>query len=228
MGRKVNPIGFRLGYIKDWESKWFASGEEYARLLNEDIAIRKLIRGQLGRAGISRIEIQRFPKQIAVTIVTAKPGVVIGRRGAAVNELKQKLEELTSVSGKNLRLDVVELERPETDAYLVAESIAEQLERRVSQKRAMKQAVTRAMRAGAKGIKIKVGGRLAGAEMARREWVREGRVPLHTLRADIDFAVAEALTTFGRIGVKVWVYRGDVLPQRAGAEAATSARTSAA
>jgi small subunit ribosomal protein S3 len=228
LGRKVNPIGFRLGYIKDWESKWFASGEEYARLLNEDIAIRKLIRGQLGRAGISRIEIQRFPKQIAVTIVTAKPGVVIGRRGAAVNELKQKLEELTSVSGKNLRLDVVELERPETDAYLVAESIAEQLERRVSQKRAMKQAVTRAMRAGAKGIKIKVGGRLAGAEMARREWVREGRVPLHTLRADIDFAVAEALTTFGRIGVKVWVYRGDVLPQRAGAEAATSARTSAA
>ncbi len=229
MGRKVNPIGFRLGYIKDWESKWFASGEEYARLLNEDIAIRKLIRGKLGRAGISRIEIQRFPKQIAVTIVTAKPGVVIGRRGATVNELKQELESLTSVSGKNLRLDVVELERPETDAYLVAESVAEQLERRVSQKRAMKQAVARAMRAGAKGIKIKVGGRLAGAEMARREWVREGRVPLHTLRADIDFAVAEALTTFGRIGVKVWVYRGDVLPGQENAPTSTKpSRTSAA
>lgn len=229
MGRKVNPIGFRLGYIKDWESKWFASGEEYARLLNEDIAIRKLIRGKLGRAGISRIEIQRFPKQIAVTIVTAKPGVVIGRRGAAVNELKQALESLTSVAGKNLRLDVVELERPETDAHLVAESVAEQLERRVSQKRAMKQAVTRAMKAGAKGIKIKVGGRLAGAEMARREWVREGRVPLHTLRADIDFAVAEALTTFGRIGVKVWVYRGEVLPGQEKAPATTKpSRTSAA
>jgi len=229
LGRKVNPIGFRLGYIKDWESKWFASGEEYARLLNEDIAIRKLIRGKLGRAGISRIEIQRFPKQIAVTIVTAKPGVVIGRRGATVNELKQELESLTSVSGKNLRLDVVELERPETDAYLVAESVAEQLERRVSQKRAMKQAVARAMRAGAKGIKIKVGGRLAGAEMARREWVREGRVPLHTLRADIDFAVAEALTTFGRIGVKVWVYRGDVLPGQENAPTSTKpSRTSAA
>jgi small subunit ribosomal protein S3 len=226
LGRKVNPIGFRLGFIRDWESKWFASGEEYARLLNEDIAIRKLIRGQLGRAGISRIEIQRFPKQIAVTVVTAKPGVVIGRKGESVNKLKIQLEGLTSVAGKNLRLDVVELERPETDAYLVAESIAEQLERRVSQKRAMKQAMTRAIRAGAKGIKIKVGGRLAGAEMARREWVREGRVPLHTLRADIDFAVAEALTTFGRIGVKVWVYKGDVLPQldATAKPAATTAR----
>jgi small subunit ribosomal protein S3 len=212
LGRKVNPIGFRLGVNKDWESRWFASGAEYARLLNEDIKIRKLIRGQLGRAGVSRIEIQRFPKQISVTIITAKPGVVIGRKGANVNELKARLEGLTNVAGKNLRLDVVELERPEMDAYLVAESIAEQLERRVSQKRAMKQAITRAIRAGAKGIKIKVGGRLAGAEMARREWAREGRVPLHTLRADIDFAVSEALTTFGRIGVKVWVYRGDVLP----------------
>jgi small subunit ribosomal protein S3 len=213
LGRKVNPIGFRLGIIKDWESRWFAEGANYAKLLGEDIAIRSLIHKQLGRAGISRIEIQRFPKQIAVTVVTAKPGIVIGRKGASVNQLKAQLEALTSVTGKNLRLDVLEVERPEMDAHLVAESIAEQLERRVSQKRAMRQAVMRAMRAGAKGIKISCSGRLSGAEMARREWLREGRVPLHTLRADIDYAASEALTTFGRIGVKVWVYRGEVLPE---------------
>jgi small subunit ribosomal protein S3 len=213
LGRKVNPIGFRLGYIRDWESNWFAEGEAYATFLRGDIEIRRLIHRQLGRAGVSRIEIQRFPKQIAITIVTAKPGIVIGRKGANVNELKAQLEVLTSVTGKNLRLDVVEVERPEMDAYVIAESIAEQLERRVSQKRAMRQAVVRAMRAGAKGIKISCSGRLAGAEMARREWVREGRVPLQTLRADIDYAKAESLTTFGRIGVKVWVYRGEVLPE---------------
>ena len=213
MGRKVNPIGFRLGYIREWESKWFAEGKDYVQFLRGDIEIRALIHKQLGRAGISRIDIQRFPKQIAITVVTAKPGIVIGRKGANVNELKARLEALTSVTGKNLRLDVVEVERPEMDAYLIAESVAEQLERRVSQKRAMRQAVVRAMRAGAKGIKIVCSGRLAGAEMARREWVREGRVPLQTLRADIDFAKAESLTTFGRIGIKVWVYRGDVLPE---------------
>ncbi|MHB1294511.1 MAG: 30S ribosomal protein S3 [Anaerolineae bacterium] len=213
MGRKVNPIGFRLGVIKDWESKWFAEGAEYARLLNEDIGIRQLIHRQLGRAGISRIEIQRFPKQIAITVVTAKPGIVIGRKGSNINVLKEKLEQMPAVSGKNLRLDVLEVERPETDAHLVAETVAEQLEHRVSQKRAMRQAITRAMRAGAKGIRISCSGRLSGAEMARREWAREGRVPLHTLRADIDYALAESLTTFGRIGVKVWIYRGDVLPE---------------
>jgi len=215
LGRKVHPIGFRLGYIKDWESKWFAEGKDYAQFLRGDIEIRQLIHKQLGRAGISRIEIQRFPKQIGIAIVTAKPGIVIGRKGANVNELKARLEALTGITGRNLRLDVVEVERPEMDAYLIAESIAEQLERRVSQKRAMRQAVVRAMRAGAKGIKIACAGRLAGAEMARREWVREGRVPLQTLRADIDYAKAESLTTFGRIGVKVWVYRGDVLPEAA-------------
>jgi len=204
LGRKVHPIGFRLGYIKDWESKWFAEGKDYARFLRGDIEIRQLIHKQLGRAGISRIEIQRFPKQIGIAIVTAKPGIVIGRKGANVNELKARLEALTGITGRNLRLDVVEVERPEMDAYLIAESIAEQLERRVSH-----------MRAGAKGIKIACAGRLAGAEMARREWVREGRVPLQTLRADIDYAKAESLTTFGRIGVKVWVYRGDVLPEAA-------------
>jgi small subunit ribosomal protein S3 len=213
LGRKVNPIGYRLGIIKTWESKWFAEGAEYARLLGEDIKIRELIHKQLGRAGISRIDIQRFPKQIAITIVTAKPGIVIGRKGANVNDLKVALESLTSVTGKNLRLDVVEVQHPEMDAHLIAENVAEQLEKRVSQKRAMRQAMVRAMRAGAKGVKIACAGRLSGAEMARREWVREGRVPLQTLRADIDYAAAESLTTFGRIGVKVWVYRGDVLPE---------------
>jgi small subunit ribosomal protein S3 len=194
---------------------WFAEGAEYRRLLIEDMKIRDSIHKKLGRAGISRIEIKRFPKQIAVTLITAKPGIVIGRKGASVNALKADLEAMTSISGKNLRLDVVEMDRPDIDAHVIAESMAEQLERRVSQKRAMRQAMTRAMRAGAKGIRISCSGRLSGAEMARREWVREGRVPLHTLRADIDFAHAEALTTFGRIGVKVWVYRGEVLPERA-------------
>lgn len=213
MGRKINPIGFRLGIIKDWESRWFAEGKEYARLLTEDVAIRERIKKTLGRSGLSRIEIQRFPKQITVTIVTAKPGIVIGRRGASVNALKTDLEKLTKISGKNLKVDVVEVDRPELDAHVVAESIVEQLERRVSQKRALRQAVMRAMRGGAKGIKIVCAGRLSGADMARREWVREGRVPLHTIRADIDYAKDEALTTFGRIGVKVWVYKGEVLPE---------------
>jgi small subunit ribosomal protein S3 len=220
LGRKVNPIGFRLGIIKDWESKWFAEGEEYARLLGEDVAIREKIKKSLGRSGLSRIEIQRFPKQITITIVTAKPGIVIGRRGASVNALKAQLEQLTNIRGKNLRVDVVEIDRPDIDAHVVAESIVEQLERRVSQKRAMRQAVVRAMRGGAKGIKIVVAGRLSGADMARREWVREGRVPLHTLRANIDYAHDEALTTFGRIGIKVWIYRGDVLPETTRAAAA--------
>ncbi|MHB9031462.1 MAG: 30S ribosomal protein S3 [Anaerolineae bacterium] len=212
MGRKVNPIGYRLGYIRDWESKWFAEGRNYANLLTEDTKIRAAINKELGRAGVSRIEIQRFPKQVAITIVTAKPGIVIGRKGATVNALKSKMEALTGVAGKNLRLDVLEVEHPEMDAHLVAETVAEQLEKRVSQKRAMRQAIMRAMRSGAKGIKIACAGRLGGSEMARYEWAREGRVPLHTLRADIDYATAESLTTFGRIGIKVWVYRGDVLP----------------
>jgi len=215
LGRKVHPIGFRLGITKECESKWFAEGAEYAELLGQDIKIRELIRKRLGRAGISRLEIQRFPNQISITILTAKPGIVIGRRGANVNALKAELEEFTGVTGRNLRLDVVEVERPELDARLVAESVAEQLERRVSQRRAMRQAISRAMRAGAQGIKIACSGRLSGAEMARREWAREGRVPLHTLRADIDYALVEALSTYGRIGVKVWIYRGDILPEAA-------------
>ncbi|MGI6367837.1 MAG: 30S ribosomal protein S3 [Anaerolineae bacterium] len=213
MGRKVNPIGYRLGVIKDWESKWFAEGADYSKLLAEDIAIRGEIRGTLGRAGVSRIDIQRFPKQVNITIVTAKPGIVIGRRGANINALKTRLEQMADIQGKSLRVDVVEVENPEIDARVVAEGIAEQLERRVAHKRIMRQVVQRTMRSGAQGIKILVAGRLSGAEMARREWVREGRVPLHTLRADIDYASEEAATGTGRIGVKVWIYRGDVLPE---------------
>ena len=182
MGRKVNPIGYRLGIIRDWDSKWFAEGEQYRRLLIEDVQVRELINKTLGRAGVAKIEIQRFPKQISVTIHTARPGIVIGRRGASVNALKAELEKMTNISGKNLRLDVVEIDRPEMNARVVAESIAEQLERRVSHKRAMRQAVQRAMRSGAKGIRVMCAGRLSGADMARREWVREGQVPPHPPR----------------------------------------------
>lgn len=221
MGRKVNPIGFRLGVIRDWDSVWYAEGPTYAQNVVEDHAIREFIRRHLGRAGISRILIERYPTRLAIRILTARPGVVIGRRGAAINELKARLEELTGVQGNRLRLDVEEIRTPDLDAHVIAESIAEQLERRVSQRRAMRRAVQLAMRAGAKGIRIMAKGRLAGSEMGRTDWVREGRVPLHTLRADIDYATAEAHTTFGRIGVKVWVYRGDVLPQ--GAEEAAEA-----
>lgn len=210
MGRKVHPYGFRLGFSKDWLARWYAEGEAYADLLQEDIQIRKTIREQVGQAGISVIEIERFPKQVSVVVHTARPGIIIGRKGSNVNALRQRLEELT---GKKIRLDIVEIEKPELSAPLVAENIASQLEKRISHKRAMRQAATRSLRVGAEGIKISCSGRLSGAEMARREWVREGRVPLHTLRADIDYAHREALTTMGRIGVKVWIYRGDVLPE---------------
>jgi small subunit ribosomal protein S3 len=219
VGRKVQPIGFRLGYNKDWSARWYAEGEKYTDLLHEDLAIRNKIRKELARASVSNVEIERFPKQVRVTIHSAKPGVVIGRRGTSVNLLRAGLEELT---GKKVRVEVSEVERPELDAQLVAQSVVEQLQRRISHKRAMKQAVGRAMRAGAQGIKIACSGRLFGAEMARREWVRDGRVPLHTLRADIDFAIGEALTTRGRIGVKVWIYRGELLPKGSQEEASAS------
>jgi small subunit ribosomal protein S3 len=217
MGRKVHPYGFRLGHIRDWKARWYAEGNEYSELLSEDVKVRKLIRDQLGHAGISNIEIERFPRarQITVKIWTAKPGIVIGRKGTTVNALRHSLEELTE---KKVHIDVSEVERPELDAYLVAEGIAQQVERRISYKRAMKQAVQRALRFGAKGAMVTCAGRLHGAEMARRETTREGRIPRHTLRADIDFAQAEALTTFGRIGIKVWIYKGDVLPERATVE----------
>lgn len=218
MGRKVHPYGFRLGYIYDWKARWYAEKEEYADLLQEDLKIRNLIRDELGHAGISDIEIERFPRarQIAIKIWTAKPGIVIGRKGANVNALRRSLEELTD---KKVHVDVQEVERPELDAYLVAEGIAQQIERRISYKRAMKQSIQRAMRFGAQGAMVTCSGRLHGSEMARRETNREGRVPRHTLRADIDFAQAEALTTFGRIGIKVWIYKGDVLPEKGEAEA---------
>jgi small subunit ribosomal protein S3 len=208
VGRKVHPTGFRLKIIRDWDARWFAAGHDYADLLHEDIAIRDLIENLDQRAAIGRIEIERHPNQVLITIHTARPGIVIGRKGAAVKELRQQLEALT---GKTVKIEVEEIEQPDLNAKLVAENIAGQLERRVSHGRAMSRAVGQAMRQGAGGIKIMCGGRLHGAEMARREWQREGRVPLQTLRADIDYGTAEALTTFGRIGVKVWIYKGDVL-----------------
>jgi small subunit ribosomal protein S3 len=208
MGRKVHPIGFRLGINKNWESRWFGKPAQYAAQLHEDRAIRNLIHSLTPRAGISKIDIERFPNNVHVMIHTAKPGIVIGRKGANVKELRKQIQTLT---GTTVKLDIAENDKPDLDARLVAENIASQLERRISHRRAMQRAMQQAMRAGAKGIKVMCAGRLAGIEMARREWMREGRVPAQTLRADIDFARAEALTTFGRIGVKVWVYRGDVL-----------------
>jgi len=206
-----------LGIIKDWQARWFATGEEYADLLQEDLDIRQLIRDEMGQAGISKIEIERFPKRVSLTIWTAKPGIIIGRKGVNVRALRQNLEAL---SKKKVRIDVQEVERPELDAYLVAENIASQLQRRISHSRAMKRAATQTMRMGAEGIKISCSGRLTGAEMARREWVMEGRVPRNTLRADIDYGFVEARTTYGRIGIKVWIYKGEVLPEAV--EATTS------
>ena len=213
MGRKVHPIGFRLGIVKNHQAQWYAEGREYAELLGEDRAIRTLIRKESDHAGISKIEIERLPvaRQVSVKIHTAKPGILIGRKGASVNILRKQLEELTN---KKIHLDIIEVKNIDTDAYLVGQSIAQQIERRISHKRAMKQAVRRAMRAGAKGIMITCAGRLGGSDMARRESVREGRIPRHTLRADIDYAQVEGLTTFSKIGVKVWIYKGDILPEK--------------
>lgn len=212
MGRKVHPYGFRLGFIKDWQSRWYAERGRYTNLLDEDRKIRAMIRKDIPKASISAIEIERQRNYVHVWIHTAKPGIIIGRKGANVNLLRNTLQEVT---GKRVKVDVTEITRPEIDAFLVAESIAEQLERRISHKRAMRQAITRAMRQGAEGIMITCAGRLSGSEMARMDSQREGQVPRHTLRADIDYATAEALTTFGRIGVKVWIYKGEILPQKA-------------
>ena len=209
MGHKVHPVGFRLGVIRTWDARWYANNRDYPRLLAEDLDIRAMLRKRLANASVSRIEIERTVNQVSVTIHTAKPGIVIGKGGQAVEELRKALEQMT---GKRVRLNIVEITRPELDATLVARSIAEQLEKRVAFRRAMRQAVQRAMRLGARGIKVVVGGRLGGAEMARREKDGDGKVPLQTLRADIDYGQAEALTTYGRIGVKVWIYKGDVLP----------------
>jgi small subunit ribosomal protein S3 len=209
MGHKIHPTGFRIGVIYDWQGKWYAD-KNYTELLHEDRRIREMIFRTLSDAGISKVEIDRNANQAAVTIYTAKPGIVIGRGGAKVEELRTNLERLTS---RRIRVNIQEIRTPELDAQLVARSIADQLERRVAFRRAMKQAVQRTMQRGAKGIKVRVAGRLGGAEMSRSETEMDGRVPLHTLRADIDFGFAEAHTTFGRIGVKVWIYKGEILPE---------------
>jgi small subunit ribosomal protein S3 len=210
MGRKVHPIGFRLKINKTWDGRWYAEGENYVNQLHQDFEIRDLIRTEAPRAGVSRIEIERFPGKVKVSVHTAKPGILIGRKGESVKKLRASLEGLV---GKKIDLDIKEIKSADLDAYLVANNIAEQLERRISYQRAMKRSIQQAMRQGAQGVRIEVSGRLSGAEMARTVNMREGRVPRQTLRADIDFARSEALTTYGRIGVKVWIYKGEVLPE---------------
>jgi small subunit ribosomal protein S3 len=207
MGQKVHPIGFRLGVIKTWDSRWF-SQKNYAALLHEDIKIRKIVKERLMHAGVSKVEIERAGQKAKINIHTARPGIIIGKKGAEVDKLKKDLESMT---GKQMYINIQEIRRPELDAQLVAENIALQLERRIAFRRAMKKSVTSALRLGAQGIKIMCAGRLAGGEIARTEWYREGRVPLHTLRADIQYGFFEAKTTMGQIGVKVWIYKGDVL-----------------
>ena len=207
MGQKVNPIGLRLGINRTWDSRWYADAN-YADLLHEDLNIRKFLRKRLQQAGISRIIIERPAKKARITIHTARPGVVIGKKGADIEKLRTELQKMTD---SEVHLNIVEIRKPEIDAVLVAENIASQLERRVAFRRAMKRAVQSAMRLGAQGIRIQCGGRLGGAEIARTEWYREGRVPLHTLRADVDYGESTALTTYGTCGVKVWVFRGEIM-----------------
>ncbi len=207
MGQKVNPIGLRLGINKTWQSRWYAE-KKYADFLHEDLQIKKFIKKSFFHAGISRVEVERAAEKTTVNVHTARPGILIGRRGAEVDQLKKKLQQLTEC---DVHVNIFEVRKAEVDAQLVAENVALQLERRVAFRRAMKRSVTTAMRFGAEGIRISCGGRLGGAEMARSEWYREGRVPLHTLRADIDYGVTESRTTYGIIGVKVWIFKGEVL-----------------
>jgi small subunit ribosomal protein S3 len=208
MGQKVNPIGLRVGINRTWDSRWYANKSDFAGLLHEDLAIRKYILDRLKQAGVSKVVIERPAKKARISIHTARPGVVIGKKGQDIEKLKNDLQKLANAE---VQVNIVEVRKPEIDAKLVADNIAQQLERRVSFRRAMKRSVQNAMRLGAKGIKIQLGGRLGGAEIARSEWYREGRVPLHTLRADIDYATYEAHTTYGVIGVKVWIFKGEVL-----------------
>jgi small subunit ribosomal protein S3 len=210
VGQKVNPVGLRIGVIRDWESKWFA-GKDYSTLLHEDIKIREYISKRLSDASVSKIEIERAANRVNVTIHTAKPGMVIGKGGTEVEALRKALNQL---SGKRVHINILEIKKADLDAKLVAENIARQLENRISFRRAQKQTIQRAMRAGAQGIKTQVSGRLGGADIARAEHYSEGTVPLHTLRADIDYGTAEADTTYGKLGVKVWIYRGEVLPTK--------------
>ena len=209
MGQKVNPHGLRIGIIKDWDTKWYASDKDFGNFLVEDVKIRKFLKNKLYISGISRIEIERAANKVKINLSTAKPGLVIGKGGTGIEELKKVLEKMT---GKSVLVNITEVKSPEMDATLVAENIASQLEKRISFRRAMKQSMTRAMKLGAKGIKTSVAGRLGGAEIARTEHYHEGTIPLQTLRADIDYGFAEANTTYGKIGVKVWIYKGEVLP----------------
>jgi len=208
MGHKVNPIGLRVGINRTWDSRWYADGADYAQLLLEDLSIREHLKGRLSQAGVSRIVIERPAKKARITIHSARPGIIIGRKGADIETLRR---ELSKKVGSEVHLNIVEIRKPELDAQLVAESIAQQLERRVAFRRAMKRAVQSAMRLGAQGIRINCAGRLGGAEIARTEWYREGRVPLHTLRADVDYGVGTAKTTYGTCGVKVWIFKGEIM-----------------
>lgn len=207
MGRKVHPIGIRLKINRDWDARWYAEGQRYVDLLQEDFKLRKIVKQRTAQAGISRIEIERQPNVVSINIHANRPGLVIGKKGDGVKALRQDLEKMT---GKTVKVDVTEIEKPDMDATLVAESIAQQLLRRIGHSRAMKKAIQQAMRVGAEGIRIEVSGRLGGSDMSRREWMSEGRVPRNTLRANIDYGTAEATTTFGQIGIKVWVYKGIV------------------
>ena len=208
MGQKVNPVGLRLGINRTWDSRWFADGGDYGRLLHQDIKVRRELKKRLYQAGVSRIIIERPHKKCRITIYAARPGVIIGKKGADIEKLKSDIGKITE---GEIHLNIVEIRKPEADAQLVAENIAQQLERRIAFRRAMKRSMQSAMRLGAKGVRINVSGRLGGAEIARMEWYREGRVPLHTLRADVDYGFTEAQTTYGIIGVKVWVFKGEVL-----------------
>ncbi len=210
MGQKVHPVGMRLGISTDWRAKWYAEGDEYANFLHKDIQVREFLKKRLKNASVSDVRIERPAKSAFITIRTARPGVVIGKKGEEIENLRVEVSKLLGLHPNNVKLNIEEIRKPEIDAQLVGESIASQLERRIMFRRAMKRAVGNAMRLGAKGVKISVAGRLNGAEIARTEWYREGRVPLHTLRADIDYATAEALTTYGVIGIKVWIYKGEV------------------
>src|SRR6185437_3965374 len=232
MGQKVNPLGIRLGITRDWSSKWFASKRQFPALVYTDFRVREFLKKKLSDASVSRIQIERAAKRVSITIQTARPGIVIGKKGEDIEKLRGETARMLSMSLPDVRLNIAEIRKPELDAQLVAESIAQQIEKRVMFRRAMKRAVMSTMRSGALGIKVRMSGRLNGAEIARTEWYREGRIPLHTFRADIDYGLAEARTTYGVIGIKVWIFKGEVFEpaqlERAAAEAGAEAGAPAA
>lgn len=228
MGHKVHPTGIRLGIVKDWTSKWYADTKDYSEYLNTDLRVREFLRKKLANASISRIQIARPAKNARVTIFTARPGIVIGKKGEDIGVLRQEIARLMKLPVQTVHVNIEEIRKPELDAHLVAESVAQQIERRIMFRRAMKRAVTNALRLGALGIKVNVGGRLNGGEIARHEWYREGRVPLHTLRADIDYGVANAHTTAGIIGIKVWIFKGEVFDRGEQSEATSASKSATA